>query len=269
MAVNGGESPNPAGLILRLVVAGAAGKPLVVMTGQGAWESSADGKEWASVRRLGSLGSAPWGMPPNALARPVSTLFAVHPAWAGTPDEGVRAAQVLSAVCRDATYESRIRTAFLRFAAEPEPQLKRTMGNNPSRPEELPRRNCILFFLARTLGQIGASASAADLTRVLAASPDEAHLGRPDPSEPNLHYLHNVCPPCWRGAVCWALGRCGDQNAVAGHPDNAVDVRHAAAEALGRLAGARQREAQLRLAAQATETSVRLALERAAAQPGR
>lgn len=273
VAVNGGEAPNPAGLILRLVVAGVAGKPLVVTTGQGVWESSADGKEWAAVRRIGSLGCAPWGTPPNALAKPASTLFAVHPAWAGTPDEGVRAAQVLSAVCRDASYEQRIRAAFLRFAAEPEPQLKRTMGNNPSRPEELPRRNWILFLLARTLGELGGSASAPDLTRILAASPDEAHLGRPDPAEPNIHYLHNVCPPCWRGAVCWALGRCGDAAAVptllavAGHQDNAVDVRHAAAVAIGRLAGAQRREELLRIAARTPETSVRLALERAAAYP--
>jgi HEAT repeat protein len=274
VARNGGDGPNPAGLMLRLVITCTSGEPLVIVTGKGAWESSTDGQGWAAVRRVGPLGCAPWGMPANASAKPTSTLFACHPAWAGTPDPGVRAAQVLSAVCDDPRFEPRIRAAFLRYAAEAEPRIKRSVGNNPSRPEELPRRNWILFYLARTLGQLGAAASTPDLLAVLAASPDEAHLGRPDPAQPNIHYLHLVCPPCWRAAVCWALGHAGDVRAVptllkvAGHLDNAVDVRHAAAEALDRLAQAEHAEALQRLAAAAPEVSVSRALATAARKAG-
>jgi HEAT repeat protein len=55
-------------------------------------------------------------------------------------------------------------------------------------------------------------------------------------------FLHNDLTPCWRAAVAWALGRIGDHRAVPvlldtiENLENAVDTRHAAAEALARCA---------------------------------
>ncbi|MCR4412830.1 MAG: HEAT repeat domain-containing protein, partial [Thermoguttaceae bacterium] len=60
------------------------------------------------------------------LKRALGTTF---PAWAGTPAPDNRAAQILSAVCRDPRYEPRVRAAYERYRAKPEDRIERPLGN--------------------------------------------------------------------------------------------------------------------------------------------
>ena len=77
----------------------------------------------------------------------VSTTFA---AWAGTPAPDNRAAQILSLLCRNASYEPRIRAAYERYRAMPEDPINRPLGN----PTWIPQRHWVLFFLGRALGNL-------------------------------------------------------------------------------------------------------------------
>ena len=78
------------------------------------------------------------------------------------------------------------------------------------------------------------------LIAILENEKAEAATGYPDPLGPGVLFLHNDLTPCWRAAVAWALGRIGDHQAVpvliavVEDMDNALDTRHAAAQALGR-----------------------------------
>jgi HEAT repeat protein len=100
---------------------------------------------------------------------------------------------------------------------------------------------------------------------------NEARHGRPDPSEPNIHFLQLEYTPCWRAAAAWALGRIGESSAAAtllevvANLDNATDTRHAAAEALGQIADPSRLQAIRDLAADYPEVSTRRALLRACA----
>ena len=100
----------------------------------------------------------------------------------------------------------------------------------------------------------------------LAPELNEARHGRPDPSEPNIHFLQLEYTPCWRAAAAWALGQIGDRRAVPALLDvirnleNATDTRHAAAEALGNIADPTSLEAIEQLAAGYPEVSTRRAL---------
>jgi HEAT repeat protein len=100
---------------------------------------------------------------------------------------------------------------------------------------------------------------------------NEARHGRPDPSEPNIHFLQLEYTPCWRAAAAWAVGQIGDRRAVGtllevvANLDNATDTRHAAAEALGYIADPASFEAIRNLAANYPEVSTRRALLRACA----
>ena len=135
-----------------------------------------------------------------------------------------RAAQVLGVVCVDARHAARIIAAFDRYRAGP-----------PSR-----KRSWVCFFLARLVGRLGDRSACHSLLAAVSKDATEASFGRPDP--PNV-FLHEAMTPCYRAAAADALGRLGDRRAIPAllaavrDLDNAMDVRHAAAGALVRLAG--------------------------------
>ena len=193
-----------------------------------------------------------------------------HPAWGGHPGPENRAAQILSLACRDTASEPRVRAAFARFRALPEEPISRTLGN----PTWTPIRHWTLFYLARALGNLADRASVDTLTAVLSDDLNEARHGRPDPSEPEIHLLHLEYTPCWRAAAAWALGEIGDRRAqpallgAVRNLDNATDVRHAAATALGKIAEASDLAELTKLAADYPEVSVRKVLRAACARIG-
>jgi len=189
-------------------------------------------------------------------------VSSIHGAWAGKPAPDNRAAQILASVCCDKTFEPRIRAAYDRYKAKPEDAIKRPLGN----PNWIPQRHWVLFFLGRALGNVGDPRSVDTLVASLAPELNEARHGRPDPSEPNIHFLQLEYTPCWRAAAAWALGRIGDPRAVptllavAGNLENATDTRHAAAEALGAIADESSIPAIRHLAEDYPEVSTRRAL---------
>lgn len=205
--------------------------------------------------------------PADDLKKAISRTFG---AWAGTPAPDNRAAQVLSLVCRDRRYEPRVRAVYEAYRAKPEDKIDRSLGN----PSWIPQRHWVLFFLGRTLGNLGDPRSIDTLTASLAAELNEARHGRPDPSEPNIHFLQLEYTPCWRTTAAWALGRIGDSrgvptlSAVLEDLRNAPDVRHAAAEALGQCSDPAAAAAAKRLSERCPEYSVRKALLRATVPSG-
>ncbi|NQU25151.1 MAG: HEAT repeat domain-containing protein [Candidatus Nealsonbacteria bacterium] len=188
-----------------------------------------------------------------------------HGVWAGTPAPDNRAAQLLSAVCRDRKFEPRLRAAYDRYRAKPEDKIARPLGN----PSWIPQRHWVLFYLGRTLGNLGDPQSVDTLCASLVPALNEARHGRPDPSEPNIHFLQLEYTPCWRAAAAWGLGQIGDRRAVpvllavVANLDNATDTRHAAAEALGNIADPASLEAIRKLAEDYPEVSTRRALLKA------
>ena len=206
------------------------------------------------------------------LAKPAPDLKAAlsttHPAWGGHPGPENRAAQILSLACRDTAAEPRVRAAFARFRALPEEPISRTLGN----PTWTPIRHWTLFYLARALGNLQDRASVDTLAAVLSDDLNEARHGRPDPAEPEIHLLHLDYTPCWRAAAAWALGEIGDRSAwpallgAARNLDNATDVRHAAAAALGKVAVESDLAELSKLAADYPEVSVRKVLQTACAR---
>jgi len=160
-----------------------------------------------------------------------------YAAWAGHPGPEIRAAQVLSAVCRDRSYEPRVRAALDRYNAQPPTDLVRAFGGG-GLPRQLPTRNWVCFFLARTLGSLGEVASVDSLLAVLTRNGPELSNGSPEPDSPAVLFLHNELTPCYRASAAYALGRIGDRRAVGvllrvvGDLQNALDTRFAAAQAL-------------------------------------
>jgi HEAT repeat protein len=187
-------------------------------------------------------------------------------AWAGKPSVENRAAQILSAVCRDRRYEPTVRAAYERYRAMPEELPDRTLGAQKVWHVTMPQRHWVLFFLGRTLGNLGDPAAVETLLKSLAPELHEARHGRPDPAAPNVHLLQLDPTPCWRGAAAWALGRIGDRRAtdtllaVVADMNNAVDTRYAAAKALGGIANPKSIPAIRSLAEHYTEVSTRKAL---------
>ncbi len=203
---------------------------------------------------------------PQAIAdsEVTAALKKVHGAWGGTPDLKNRAAQILSLTCRDPQYLPRIQGAFTRYAAQKSP-IARVFDKGIPVVQELPLRNWVCFFLARSMGALGDKSSLPVLTAALEA-PGEYADGSPDPLGPGISFLHNELTPCWRAAAAWAIGRIGDPQSAplllraATDPVNASDTRSAAAKALGTTADPSMCAAILQLAAAYPETSTRLAL---------
>jgi len=193
-----------------------------------------------------------------------AALKKVHGAWGGTPDIKNRAAQILSLTCRDPQYLPRIQAAFSRYAAQKSP-IERVFNKGIPVVQELPLRNWVCFYLARTLGATGDKSSLPVLTAAL-ESPGEFADGSPDPLGPGIAFLHNELTPCWRAAAAWALGQIGNPQSAplllrtAGDLTNATDTRCAAATALGQTADISTCGEILKLAENYSETSTRLAL---------
>jgi hypothetical protein len=193
-------------------------------------------------------------------------IGSTYSAWAGTPAADNRAAQLLSALPIAARYEKRIRAAYEGYRAKPEDPIDRPLGN----PTWIPQRHWVLFYLGRTLGNLGESGSLDALLASLDPKLNEARHGRPDPSEPNIHFLQLEYTPCWRAAAAWAAGKIGERRAVATllevveNMDNATDTRHAAALALGYIADPESYESICELAVDYPEVSIRRALQDAA-----
>ena len=187
-------------------------------------------------------------------------------AWAGKPSADNRAAQILSAVCRDRTHTAAVLAAYHRYKASPEALPDRALGAELLFRVNMPQRNWVLFFLGRTLGNLGDPAAVDALLASLAPDLNEARHGRPNPADPNVHLLQLEPTPCWRAAAAWALGRIGEPRATTtllatiANLDNAVDTRHAAATALAHTAGPADSDAITRLAESYPEVSTRKAL---------
>ncbi len=192
-------------------------------------------------------------------------ISSVHAAWAGTPAADNRAAQLLSLLCRDDRCEGQVRAAYERYRAQPEDPIDRPLGN----PTWIPQRHWVLFYLGRALGQLRSPESIDTLLASLTAELNEARHGRPDPAEPNIHFLQLEYTPCWRATAAWALGTIGDRRAVprllevVQNLDNATDTRHAAATALGAIADPDSLEAIQQLASDYPEVSTRRSLQQA------
>ena len=199
-----------------------------------------------------------------------AALSTTHPSWGGHPGPENRSSQILSLACRDTAAEPRVRAAFSRFRSMPEEPISRTLGN----PTWTPVRHWTLFYLARALGNLADRASVDTLVAVLSDDLNEARHGRPDPSQPEIHLLHLDYTPCWRAAAAWALGEIGDRRArpallgAVRNLENATDVRHAAAKALGKIAVAADLAELNKLAADYPEVSVRKVLQAACARIG-
>jgi len=195
----------------------------------------------------------------NAVDDLKAGVSATHGAWAGKPAPDNRAAQVLSFMCRDKRHEPAVRAAYERYRAKPDDAVKRPMGN----PKWIPQRHWVLFYLGRTLGNLGDARSVDSLAASLRPELNEARYGRPDPAEPNIHFLQLEYTPCWRAAAAWALGQIGDARVapllldVVKNMDNAIDTRHCAAEALGLIADPASLPAIRKLAAGYPEVSTR------------
>lgn len=182
---------------------------------------------------LAILGDAQ-AQPADDIKQAIATT---HAAWAGKPDPENRAAQILSLACRDRSYEPRVRAAFARFRDRAEEPIKRELGN----PTWTPIRHWVLFYLGRSLANLGDSRSVDILMAALSDALTEARHGRPDPASPEIHFLQLDYTPCWRAAAAFALGRIREPRAaptllrVVQNFDNAPDVRHAAAQALNAI----------------------------------
>ncbi|MCH5377153.1 MAG: HEAT repeat domain-containing protein, partial [Planctomycetes bacterium] len=192
-------------------------------------------------------------------------IATTHRCWGGHPGPEIRAAQVLSLVCRDAEYAPRILAAFDRYRAQPV-SIDRVFDQGIPVVLELPLKNWVCFYLGRALGNLADPRTAGPLTAVLEQSPPEAASGHPDPLGPGVLFLHNDLTPCWRAAVAWALGEIGDRRAVpvllaiVSDLSNAPDTRHTAAEALGKIADPSDAAAIQQLADGYPEESTRRAL---------
>jgi HEAT repeat protein len=200
-------------------------------------------------------------------------LLAVHGAWGGTPTPRIRAAHILSLVCRDTRFEPRIRALFTRFSNQTN-TISRVFDTGIPVVNALPEKNWCAFYLARALGNLGNRQSVTALLAALKTSQAEAASGRPDPTGPGVLFLQNDLTPCWRAATAWALGRIRDERAtpvllgLVKDMENALDTRHAAVRALQTINDPAAQTSLAELAIDYPEVSVRKALLKTAL-PGR
>lgn len=192
----------------------------------------------------------------------VRALSVVHGAWAGTPDERNRAAQILSLLCHDRAVTPRLLAALQRYVADPV-DIPRVFDTGIPVVKKLPARHWVCFYLARSLGNLADQTTGIPLRDLLAGSATESAAGRPDPLGPGVHFLHNDLTPCWRAEVAWALGRVGERTAaplllkLVADLENAPDTRYAAAEALLAVADADAMRQLAALAADYPEVAIR------------
>ena len=193
-------------------------------------------------------------------------LAKVHGAWGGKPVPENRAAQVLSLVCHDATYEPAVRAAFDRYRVMTN-DIQRVFHTGIPVVNKQPLKHWVCFYLARTLGNMRSQASVDSLISAL-EQPQEAAYGYPDPLGPGVLFLHNDLTPCWRAAAAWALGEIGDKKAVGPLLKtvedmlNATDTRYASVEALGKIKDPESIPAIRKLADKYPEVSTRRAMLR-------
>jgi len=133
-----------------------------------------------------------------------------------------RAAQVMSTVCNDLKYASRIRAVLLKYRA--------------AEPSET--RSWCCFMLTRTLGRLGDADSIDLFVEMLEEDPTEASLGL---NPPPTHIIYKAWRPFYRPAAAWSLGELKTPKAVPilmhvlTDLDNAPSTREQAAEALGKI----------------------------------
>ncbi|HLU48943.1 MAG TPA: HEAT repeat domain-containing protein, partial [Planctomycetota bacterium] len=138
-----------------------------------------------------------------------------------------RAAHILSVLVIETRHAARIRRA-----------LERTM-RDPALATDPREKAWVGFLLARALGKLGDRASSPLLIDILENGTPELDVGIPAP--PSV-FLHTVMTPLVRAAAADALGRIGSRDATPALLravevyTNAMDVRHAAASSLFRLA---------------------------------
>ncbi|MBT3198323.1 MAG: hypothetical protein HN350_00240 [Phycisphaerales bacterium] len=186
----------------------------------------------------------------------------LYRAFAGRPKLENRAAQVLSILCTDRKYEPRIRAVFNRYRQRKREPLFRTSKIRSLVPD----RPWVLFYTARLLGKLADPASSPCLISALDKDPTEAAFGRPAPDSIWVGMLQQDNTPCYRAAAAYALGRIGERSArdvllkTLGNMNNALDVRHASATALKRIADAKTIQAIAKLSINYPEVSVRKVL---------
>ena len=164
-----------------------------------------------------------------------------------------RAAHIASVVCLDRRFAARLRAAFNRYRA-----------TKPSR-----KRSWTCFFLARTLGKARDRGSVGALLAAVEKDPTEVSQGLETP--PNV-FIYKAMTPFYRAAAAHALGRIGEARVVpalmrsVANFDNALDVRHSAAQALAMLCEGTHLTALEKLAADYPEITTRRILLRACRQ---
>jgi hypothetical protein len=130
-----------------------------------------------------------------------------------------RSAQIASVVALDARHAPRLAAALARFRAMPASR----------------NRSWTCFFLARALGKVQDKGSVPALVACLEKDPTEISLGVELP--PNV-FIYKAMTPFHRAAAAYGLGRIGGREAApalldaVANLDNAMDVRHAAAQGL-------------------------------------
>ena len=193
----------------------------------------------------------------------------LYRAFAGRPQLENRAAQVLSILCTDRQYEPRIRAVLNRYREKERAPLFRTrVIRSP-----VPDRPWVMFYMARLLGKLADQDSSDCLIAALDRDPNEAAVGRPAPDSVWVGMLQEDNTPCYRAAAAHALGRIGEPSAAdvlikaLRNMDNALDVRHASAVALKRIAEEKHHETIAKLAASYPDVSVKQVLRSIA--PGR
>ena len=190
------------------------------------------------------------------------SVWKSYRAFAGRPQLENRAAQVLSILCTDRQYEPHIRAVLNRYRAKERGPLFRTRAIR----SPVPDRPWVLFYMARLLGKLADPASTTCLISALERDSTEAAFGRPAPDTVWVGMLQEDNTPCYRAAAAYALGRTGQRSAAdvlmktLRNMDNALDVRHAAAMALKRVADDRRLQAIAELAIDYPDVSVKQVL---------
>ncbi len=142
-------------------------------------------------------------------------------------DKDMRAAQLAAVLTLDNRFAPRLTAAFQRY---------RAIQAAPDK--EYPRARTkawVCFYLAKALGRSRDQGAVDALLAALNDDPTEASFGyRTPPSA----VVYKAITPMYRAAVAYALGEIGDERAapsllkVVGDFDNALDVRHSAAQGL-------------------------------------